>query len=107
MSRDCTNMIYLAPRLQHSPFEGVRTRGEPREPEGVESMDCNMGRETDDDPLPKPTIEVWVEERRFDTVIDTGNAHTFIQNELVPTGYVWKATPIRMMCMHGQSTYYP
>lgn len=88
MSTDCNKMTCSVPRPQHSPFEGVGTKTGPREPEGVESMDCNMRRETDNDLLPKPTPEVEVGERRLDAVIDTGCAHAFIQNELAPAMYI-------------------
>lgn len=107
MSQDCTNLMQTVPKVVHSPFEDLGTTLGPGESGGMESMDCSIGKEIKSGPLPRPVVEAWVGGERFEAIIDTGCAHTFIHETLAPGEYVQKATPIQMMCMHRQSTYYP
>lgn len=88
-------------------FEDLGTTPGPGESGGVESMDCSIRKEIKGGPLPHPVVEAWVGGERFEAIVDTGCALTFIQDMLAPGEYMLKASLVRITCMHRHGTYYP
>lgn len=91
----------------HLPFAELTGSSGLVDSAGIESMDCSVGRGALGGPGLHPVVDTWIRGERLEAIIDTGCSHTLFQSKLAPFTYIQKATPVKVTCMHGHSTFYP